>query len=328
MATPSHGALPMRTLGRTGLQVSVLGFGASGLGGAFRPIDEGVGIQAVLAAHKAGINYFDTSPFYGLTRSEQVLGQALKDIPKDSFVLSSKVGRYGDNEFDFSAARVTASVTESLQRLQVPHLDIVLCHDIEFGDVEQVVSEALPALHALKARGLVKHVGFSCLPLALIKRVVQRCQPGDIDVVLSYCHNSLNDSSLLDLLPSLGDIGLISASPMSMGLLTPQGTPDWHPAPPAVKDACAKAVAHAASRGSYLPRLALAHSVAHPRVASTLVGMVTPEEVAQNVEAVSRALGVVDDPHAELDAQVLAEVQQILAPVHNVTWPSGRPDNN
>ncbi len=73
----------------------------------------------------------------------QVLGKALKDLPRDQIIVSTKVGRYGAETFDFSAERVTASVHESLQRLQIPYIDIIQCHDIEFGSLDQVC-ERLP----------------------------------------------------------------------------------------------------------------------------------------------------------------------------------------
>jgi L-galactose dehydrogenase len=99
-----------RVLGSTGLRVSALGFGASPLGGGvFGPVDESEAIQSVHAALDVGINIIDVSPFYGYTRAETVLGKALKGIPRDRYYLGTKVGRYGDNEFDFSAERVVRS---------------------------------------------------------------------------------------------------------------------------------------------------------------------------------------------------------------------------
>lgn len=188
--------VPQRPLGNTGISVSVLGYGASSLGGVFsvgKPsicrasscisahqqdsFDEQEGIRSVHAAFAAGINFFDTSPYYGALRSEQVLGRALKDLPRDRVVLSTKVGRYGPEQqhFDFSAARVTASVHESLQRLQTDYIDIIQCHDIEFGDLDQVVAETLPALVALRQQGIVRHIGITGLPLGIFPYVLERC---------------------------------------------------------------------------------------------------------------------------------------------------------
>ena len=108
-----------RPLGNTGLKVSVLGYGASPLGSVFRKINETDGIRTVHTALDLGINFIDVSPYYGLTKAEEVLGKALKTIPRDKFILATKVGRYGENQFDFSRKRVLSSVDESLQRLGV-----------------------------------------------------------------------------------------------------------------------------------------------------------------------------------------------------------------
>lgn len=140
--------MPRRALGQTGLQVSVLGFGGSPLGGVFGEVSEETAVASVHAAFRAGINYFDTAPYYAATRSETVLGLALPALPRSEIVVATKVGRYGPEvkDFDFSAARVTRSVHESLARLQISYIDIIQCHDIEFGDLDVVIQETIPAL--------------------------------------------------------------------------------------------------------------------------------------------------------------------------------------
>ncbi|PNW73386.1 hypothetical protein CHLRE_14g630400v5 [Chlamydomonas reinhardtii] len=338
--------LPKRKLGNTGLEVSVMGFGASPLGGSFGPVDEAGAIAAVHAAFAAGVNFFDTSPYYGATRSETLLGKALKDLPRDQIVLATKVGRYGLNveDFDFSAARVTASVHDSLERLQTDRLDLVYCHDVEFGDLDQVVNEALPALAALKAQGLVRHVGISGLPLGAFRYVLDKAPPGAVEVVLSYCHLCLNDTSLQQLLPYLEakGVGVVAASALSMGMLTKAGPPEWHPAPPALRAAAAEAAALAESRGQRIEALGLRFAFKQPGVATTLVGMTTPDMVTQNVDAVLAALGIKKPAAADGEAAaangeaaaadaaadaVVAELEQLFVArgVKDVTWPSGRP---
>ena len=153
------------------MQVSELGFGASSLGGVFHSFNENRGIDAVFAAVDAGINIIDVSPYYGYYKAEIVLGKALKDIPRDKFFLSTKVGRYGEdghNTWDYSAKRAKESVYESLERLHIDYIDIINVHDIEFqgrmeGGLQKVVDETLPALHELKKEGVVKHVGITDL---------------------------------------------------------------------------------------------------------------------------------------------------------------------
>ncbi|MGV3724226.1 MAG: aldo/keto reductase, partial [Actinomycetota bacterium] len=278
-----------RTLGKTGLQVSALSYGASPLGSVFRDIDEAEGIRTVHTAIDLGINFIDVSPYYGITLAETVLGRALATVPRDRYLLATKVGRYGAAEFDFSAERVRRSVDESLQRLGVDVIDLIQCHDIEFGDLNQIVEETLPTLRTLRAAGKVRFVGITGYPLRAFEYVIQRAE---VDTILSYCRYSLNDTALSALLPELKSrgIGVISASPLSMGLLTQRGEPAWHPASPAVKDACRKAAAHCEARGADLSKLALQFAVRNPDIATTLVGTASPENLKKNAARIEEPL--------------------------------------
>lgn len=317
--------IPRRRLGRTGLDVSIIGFGASPLGSVFEHVDEDEGIRSVHEAFKLGINFFDVSPFYGSTKAESVLGRALASLPRDQLVVATKVGRYGGDCFDFSAERVVRSVEESCQRLNTTYLDIVQCHDIEFGSLDQIVHETIPALQHLRSLGRVRFIGITGLPLAVLRSVTARLPPHTLDVALSYCHYSLNDTSLAHaLLPWLCEqgVGVISASPLAMGLLTPQGPPAWHPAPMQLQEACKATATACASRGVSLPRLALQFATRNPAIATTLVGMCSVQQVRDNVEAVLEA------ERGAMDTATLRAVEAILEPVKDVTWPSGRPENN
>jgi L-galactose dehydrogenase len=306
-----------RTLGQTGLEVSTLSFGASSLGSEFRAIDEAEGIRTVHAALDLGVNLIDVAPYYGRTRAETVLGKALRTIPRDRYYLETKVGRYDVDGFDFSAARVTASVDESLARLGVDYVDLIQCHDIEFGSLDQVVEETIPALRRLQERGKVRFVGVTGLPLKIFGYVLERT---DLDAILSYCHYSLNDTALADLLPYLRSkgVGVISASPLSMRLLTNRGAPGWHPAPPEVGETCARAAAFCREQGVDIAQLAIQFSVANPGIATTCVGTANPANIKKNVRWAEMPL----------DEELLARVLEILAPIHNRTWPSGRSENN
>lgn len=306
-----------RQLGKTGLKVSALSYGASSLGGVFHEINEREGIKTVHAALDLGINFIDVSPYYGMTRAETVLGKALKGIPRDRYYLATKVGRYGGDQFDFSAKRVTASVDESLARLGLDTIDLIQCHDIEFGSLEQIVKETLPALRKIQAQGKVRFVGITGLPLNIFERVQERAE---IDTILSYCRYELNDTSLAELIPVLQakHIGIISASPLGMGLLTERGAPEWHPAPAEIKAACAQAAAYCRSQGVDIAQLAIQFSLSNPDIATTLVSTANPRNIAKNVEWLE----------TPLDQSLLTEVQAILAPIKNQTWPSGRSENN
>src|SRR5689334_13733533 len=153
-----------RPLGKTGLQVPIVSFGASSLGQEFRRVDLSEALQSVHVALECGMNFIDTSPFYGRGMSEVLLGVALRDIPRKDYLLCTKLGRYDLAHFDFSARRVAESVDVSLHRLGTDHLDIMLCHDIEFVPMQQIVDETLPALRRANAQGKVRHLGFSGYP--------------------------------------------------------------------------------------------------------------------------------------------------------------------
>lgn len=306
-----------RVLGKTGLQVSKLGFGASPFGNVSDNRGQEEATYAVRAAIDLGVNFIDVSPYYGLTRAETVLGKALEGIPRDAYYLSTKVGRYGAADFDFSADRVVASVDESLKRLHVDYVDIILCHDIEFGSLDQVIHETIPALRRVQEVGKARFIGVSGLPLKIFQVVTEQIE---LDLILSYCHYCLNDTTLAGLIPYLNQkhLGIINASPLSMGLLTESGPPDWHPAPENLKDRCAAAARYCRSQGVDIAKLALQFSLAQTDFATTLVGIANPEQIKTNVQWM----------HEPIDQELLSAVQAILAPIHNQTWPSGRPENN
>ena len=157
-----------RKLGNTGLELSILGYGASPLGNEFEEIDVLEGERAVHMAIDQGINFFDTSPFYGRTLSEERLGRALGPRRKN-IVLATKCGRYDMDDFDFSAARVRSSIDESLRRLRTDYVDIYQMHDVEFVDREQVLNEALPVARELQRAGKCRYVGITALPLGILR---------------------------------------------------------------------------------------------------------------------------------------------------------------
>jgi L-galactose dehydrogenase len=270
-----------RRLGRTNLNVSVLSLGASSLGGVFRTTDDRESIRTVHTALDLGINFIDVSPYYGNTRAETVLGQALKGIARDRYILATKVGQYAEGEFDFSAARVTRSLDESCARLGVDHIDLLQCHDVEFADLNQIVNETLPALVRLREQGRIGHVGITGLPLKIFSTAIARTAPGVVETILSFCRYELNDDALTTVLPLCRerDIGVINASPTGMGLLTERGVPAWHPASKAIVQRCAQAVAHCRRHGVSIVKLAVQFCVAHPQIATTLVGTANPENI-------------------------------------------------
>jgi len=308
-------------IGKTGMRVSNLGFGASSLGGVFHDIREAEGIEAVHVAVDNGINFIDVSPYYGHLKAEIVLGKALKEIPRDKYYLSTKVGRYGrdgKNFWDYSAERVTASVYESMERLNIDYIDLINVHDVEFqgdlpGGLQKVVDETLPALVKLREKGVVRHVGITDLQPENLKWVIEHSEPGTVESVLSFCHYCLNDEMLLDYLDFFEQqgVGVINASPFSMGLLSQRGAPDWHPAPEALKEACRKATEYCDRQGYPIDKLAIQYSTAlNPRIATTLFSSANPKNVLKNI-------GYVNEP---FDAQLAQKVQEIIGDQMRVRW--------
>lgn len=307
-------------LGNTGLEISSLSFGASSLGSVFHETKEAESIKAVETAIEGGINFIDVSPYYGHYKAETVLGKALKIIPRDKYYLSTKVGRYGKdgvNTWDYSGKRATESVYESLERLNIDYIDIINVHDIEFqaalpGGLQKVCDETLPALVELREKGVVGHVGITDLQLKNLKWVIDHVPAGTVESVLNFCHYCLNDDELVDYLDYFESkgIGVINASPLSMGLLSQRGVPDWHPAPKPLVEACAKAALHCASKNYPIEKLAIQYSVSNPRIAGTLFSSANPENVKRNIEWANE----------EPDMQLVKEVQDIIGDQKRVSW--------
>ncbi|MCA8991476.1 MAG: aldo/keto reductase [Planctomycetaceae bacterium] len=306
-----------RTLGQTGLELPILSFGASSLGQEFRQVDLSEALKSVHVALECGMNFIDTSPFYGRGMSEVLLGTALRGIPRDSYLLGSKLGRYAGQHFDFSARRVVESVDISLERMGVDHLDIMLCHDIEFVDMQQIVDETLPALRKIQEQGKVRFIGVSGYPMKMFKFVLDQT---DLDVVLSYNHYTLQNTMYGDLVPYLKSkkVGIMNAAPFSARLLTNAPLPPWHKATPLVRETAAKAAQLCTDRGSDIAKLALQFSVANPDMTTCITGSANPERVRQWADWIKEPL----------DQDLLGDVQEVLKPIHNWFYIEGRPENN
>jgi aryl-alcohol dehydrogenase-like predicted oxidoreductase len=304
-----------RELGHTGMKLSKISFGASSLGAVFHPLKEEEGIRAVHTALEQGINFIDVSPYYGYLKAESILGKALREVERSRYYLSTKVGRYGRdgvNQWDYSASRARESVFESMERLGVEQIDLINVHDIEFADLEQVCNETLPALAELRSQGIVKHIGITNLNLRHFRYVIEHVPPGTVESILSFCHYTLNDDSLADYLDffEAQRVGVINASPYSMGLLTERGAPSWHPAPAALQRLARKAVDYCKSKGVSIEQLAVSYSTSNPRIATTLFSSTSPENVVRTVRYAN----------TPLDEELLQEVHTILEPGFRDTW--------
>jgi aryl-alcohol dehydrogenase-like predicted oxidoreductase len=306
-----------QVLGNTGLSMPALSFGASSLGQEFRQVDLKDALRSVRVALECGLTFIDTSPYYGRGTSEVLLGFALRGVPREQYLIGTKLGRYDAAHFDFSARRVVESVDVSLHRLGVDYLDICLCHDIEFVDMRQIVDETLPALRKVQEQGKVRFVGISGYPMKIFRYVLDRAP---LDVVLSYNHYTLQNTMLADLIPYLEEkgVGIMNAAPFAARLLTNAELPRWHKATPEVRAACRRAAEHCQEHGIDIAQLALHFSVANPRIATCVAGSADPGRIEQWASWIQQPL----------DQQLLSDVLAILKPIHNWHHIEGRPENN
>ncbi len=307
-----------RRLGRTDLELPVLSFGASSLGQEFRSITLDEALRSVRVALECGLNYIDTAPFYGRGMSEVLLGVALKGVPRQDYIVSTKLGRYDLSHFDFSARRVAESVDVSLHRLGCGHLDLVLCHDIEFVPMQQIVDETLPALRKCVQQGKVRYVGFSGYPQKIFPFIINQAP---VDCVLSYNQYTLQNTRFADeTVPYLKahGVGAVNAGPFSARLLTNAPLPVWLKEPEAVKAAARAAAAHCAARGVDIAQLALQFSLANPDITTTIAGSANPDNIRRWAQWAAQPL----------DETLLREVQAIFAPVKNLGHREGLPENN
>ncbi len=306
-----------RPLGQTGLTVSIMGFGTAPLGNEYGELEAKTGIRAIHAAIERGINFFDTSPMYGRSLSEERLGKALKG-KREQIVLATKGGWSDPEHFDFSPQNLRQSLEDSLVRLKTDVIDIYQLHDIEFISSDQILNETLPTIAQFRDEGKIRFIGITAYPLPMLGEVAAQWP---VDTILSYCHYNLLNTTLADsLLPFAKEngIALINASSLHMGMLTEQGAPSWHPAPLKVHKASQKAAAILRERGSNITELALQFALSNQDISSTLVGMSSEEEVIQNASLVG----------TEPDEALLAAVRPVFSPVKDLNWQVGLPENH
>ncbi|WP_416974227.1 aldo/keto reductase [Streptomyces sp. 4F14] len=296
----------MSRLGRTGIEVTGLGFGAAGIGNLFTPLTDEQATEAVTAAWDKGIRYFDTAPHYGLGLSERRLGAALREHPRAEYTVSTKVGRLlepspvtGDDladgfavpdshrrVWDFSADGVRRSLESSLERLGLDRVDVVYLHDPD-DHADQAFREGYPALERLRSEGVVGAIGAGMNQTAMLTRFVRET---DVDVVLCAGRYTLLDrSALTDLLPAAEERGVsvVIGGAFNSGLLAdpkPGATYDYTAAPQELLDEALRLKALADRHGTTLRAAALAFCAAHPAVASVLVGARSAAEVIDGAE--------------------------------------------
>ena len=307
-----------RKLGKTDLEIPVVGFGASSLGQEFRSVTLNEAMESVRVALDLGMNFIDTSPFYGRGMSEVLLGVALRDVPRESYSLCTKLGRYDLQHFDFSAKRVQESIDVSLHRLGVNHLDIVLAHDIEFVEMQQIVDETIPAMLKAKEQGKVKYIGFSGYPMKIFPFILDQIE---VDVILSYNQYTLQNTKLGDLVPYFKEkgVGIMNAGPFAARLLTNSILPEWHKEPAEVKATCKKVAEYCQSKGVDIAKLALQYSIfSNEDITTTIAGSANPNNIRNWAQWASEPI----------DQELVQEVLELLAPVKNLGHTEGLPQNN
>ncbi|MGA9595455.1 MAG: aldo/keto reductase [Acidimicrobiia bacterium] len=317
-----------RPLGNTGLDVSELSIGGAAAGNEYGEIETARAVDAVRFAIDSGLNYVDTSPFYGDTLSERRLGEALRDGYRERVILATKAGRYGksvEGAFDYGYDRILRSWEESSERLATDYIDLYQLHDVEFVPQEEIVDQAWPAMVRLRDEGKVGHIGITGYPVRHLAQLA-----GDLDptpeTILTYCHYDLLNTSFDDwLLPTVRElgIGVINASVTHMGVLTESGAAGWNPAPAAIHRVGREVCEYVRSRGARITDVALRFALAHPYIATTCVGMKSVDEVKQNLEVLAGALD-----GELLDRELLAGIREIVAPIKNLNWSQGVPEYN
>lgn len=297
-----------RLLGGTRVEVSRLGFGGGPLGNLFTEVNDEVAAGALAQAWDSGIRYFDTAPHYGIGQSERRFGAFLRQRPRDSFTLSTKVGRLlvpqepagrTDEAFqvpathrrvwDFTRDGIRRSVEESLARMGLDRIDVLYLHDVE-SQFEAALQLGYPALAELRAEGIVAAIGAGMGDADLMTRLLKRT---DLDVVmLAGRYTLLDQSGLAELLPACLERGVsvIAVAVFNSGILA-QPAPaagamyEYRSAPADVIERARQLAEVCAAHDVTLPRAALAFPLTHPAVAGIVVGIRSAEEVVANVEA-------------------------------------------
>ena len=312
-------ALPTRPLGRSGLTVSILGFGGAPLGDLYDLLDDEIALRSVATAADLGVTLFDVAPLYGRGLAEHRFGTVLKRLPRASFVLSTKVGRWlkpapggprspsryrgglsFDPVIDYSYDGTMRAFEQSLQRLAVPSIDIALIHDVDVwthgkdaieARFREAMDGAYRALDELRRAKVVKAIGVGVNESAMCVRFANA---GDIDaVLLAGRYSLLEQPALADFLPLAEQkgIGVMLGGVFNSGILASGAVVgakyNYRPAPDDVLDRVKRIERVCASHGVALPVAAMHFALGHPAVASLVIGAVTPAEVTRNVAALT-----------------------------------------
>ncbi|XP_053624275.1 uncharacterized protein LOC128683077 [Plodia interpunctella] len=295
-------------LGTTDMKLSHISLGGASFSNIYAKFEEDKSIQLIKEAFEQGVNYIEVSPWYGQGSSERTVGKALKGIPRDSYYIGGKVGRYElavEKMFDFSAERVAASLDYSLSLLELDYVDLIQIHDPTFtADTSVILKETLPALERAVKDGKARYVGIADYDLDLMKEIVEESDV-KISSVLSYAKSTVIDNRLQNytkFFKSKG-VGVINAAATGMGLLSNMGPQPWHPASDDIKALCKQASEYCKSQNVELARLATWFTLSQPDIATNLCGVVTREQLFDTLRCLSHGL----DQHEKAVLQYLQE---------------------
>ncbi|XP_072931216.1 uncharacterized protein [Epargyreus clarus] len=294
-------------LGTTGLKVSHVGLGGATFSNIYGKFDEAKGVELIKESLKLGVNYFETGPWYGQGTSEKTFGKALKGVPRQSFVIGSKVGRYEtatERMFDFSAEKTEAGVDNTLALLELDYVDLIQVHDITFApDMSVILKETLPALERAVKDGKARFIGIADYDLDLIKEVVEESEV-KISSILSYAKGTIIDNRLQNYTMYFKDkgIGIINAAATGMGLLSNKGPQPWHPASDDIKAICRRASDYCKTKNVELARIATWYALSQPDIDTNVCGFYNVDQLVDTLEVLRTGLS-----YHELD--ILADLQ-------------------
>lgn len=326
-----------RQLGKTGLEVTQLGLGCASYGSLFHQVSEAEAAGAIQAAWDAGIRYFDTAPWYGRGLSELRTGAGLRYIPRDEYILSSKIGRWMrarrpgeeldlapwlapvefERVFDYTYDGLMRSYEQSQLRLGIPWLDVAVIHDLDAWHhmpdsklqayLDQLSTSGWRAVEELKAAGLIKAIGAGINTPDLIPRFLEIT---DLDFILiSMEYTLLRQDILPTELPVVEEqgLGIVMASPYQSGILATGAVEgansDYAPASPEVMETVRQMEAVCARHDVPLAAAALQFVMGHPNAATVIPGARHAEQVERNVAAFRHPIPA--DLWAELKAERL-----------------------
>ena len=259
-----------------------LSIGTAGFGNEYELMDE---LECKKIIDKALTNrliYIDTAPHYGNGLSENILGKCLKKHSRETYIISTKAGRMG-NTFDYSYMGIRQSVFNSLKRLELKYIDIVYLHDIEYASsLDIILKESLPALAYLQKQGYIRYIGVSGLYLNQLDYIIYNYP---IQYVLTYCCYTLINDSLKNYAPKWKDKGvtIVQGGVTSMGLLTPIGPPDWHPASYDIKSICKKITNFCNENNINIVEKSFYYSYLYTKIDYLLVGVTSVKQLEEYI---------------------------------------------